>query len=1028
MKQRKRLLLALAFWMTASAMSFAQLDLEVTVHCSEPGTLFVKIMEKIEELGELSDISELTVTGKLNRDDCNVINNQIKNLVLIDLGGVTCEGEFNLNLNGRSRLTTAVLPPNLTTLTDGCFEYCTSLESITLPDGITTLSHRAFRGCSKLNSIHLPASLTTIKTEVFDGCAFTSFTLPPGVKIDGKNAFSGNSKLESFTFSDGIDGTEMGTYTFNECRQLHHIRLPEGVTEIPDGFLKNTDVADFEIPQTVRKIGYQAFFEVNSPKRIVIPDSVTSIGSQCFYLSHIEEVVWPKGCTTMNSDMFRYCYDLHSVTLPETLDSLSGYGHFLNCVSLKSIHLPEGIRTLKGGALGGCSNLEEVNIPKACTYIEGSFQDCRKLTHIDIPDAVTFIGNSSFSGCPLEYEELKLPSKLRVIGDNAFAGGKYKKVVVPEGCINIGHNAFYSGTLTTLDLPSTLLVITGPLPGTTYNSVLETVTMRSLIPPYVRKSDMFTGSDNGRPTLRVPAVSLAMYQADNRFSGADTIVAISGYTPATNVLNIVGDVTLTADCGLNGVGKYDVNFFQQQLNRSMMNGNFDSDHPRLTIEKGATLHAGTITMTCDRHDNHYGTYTWDAFINRGTCTADRIDLRWRMKDMDYYCPSFDTRMSDIIPEREGTPLIFYRYDTNARAVGNFGGTWVRLASDDMLRAGQGYLIRTQPMIAWWDDYYSRWEYNYLYTHHISHPGGKDFFTTAADVALPMTHAAGEFEHNKNWNLVGQPYPAFFDIRGIDYDGPVLLPTGSRWKAVSPLDDEVVLEPMMAFFVQVPDGVSSITLQADRRQLGPKFVKDATVNSPMNLRRADKNSQRVVFDVTLQRQSEEEEEPASTRFVINPEATTRYDIGRDAPAMSSDSCALLYSWQNDGGVAYAINERPLGDGIIRLGLQIVEAGTYTLSMNVRGAAFPASEDVWLIDNETGTRTVISQDAYTFTISEPTTLTQRFVIAISDAEPTAIEDCVTAVPKPMEGIFNLSGQRISEPRKGLYISNGRIVMKK
>jgi len=30
--------------------------------------------------------------------------------------------------------------------------------------------------------------------------------------------------------------------------------------------------------------------------------------------------------------------------------------------------------------------------------------------------------------------------------------------------------------------------------------------------------------------------------------------------------------------------------------------------------------------------------------------------------------------------------------------------------------------------------------------------------------------------------------------------------------------------------------------------------------------------------------------------------------------------------------------------------------------------------------------------------------------------------------MEGLFNLSGQRISEPRKGFYISNGRIVMKK
>ena len=183
-----------------------------------------------------------------------------------------------------------------------------------------------------------------------------------------------------------------------------------------------------------------------------------------------------------------------------------------------------------------------------------------------------------------------------------------------------------------------------------------------------------------------------------------------------------------------------------------------------------------------------------------------------------------------------------------------------------------------------------------------------------------------------------------------------------------------------------------------------------------------------------RQSEPgDEEPACTRFVINPEATSRYDIGRDAPAMSSDSCTLLYTWQSGGGVAYAINERPLADGIVRLGMQLAEAGTYTLALRVRGEAFPASEPVWLIDNEEHTRTLLNssdetEGGYTFTVTEPATLSSRFVIAFGDAEPTVIDDCAPDVPQPMEGLFNLNGQRIGEPRKGLYISNGRIVMMK
>lgn len=1040
-------------------LAFAQLNLQVTVHCEEAGTLFVKIQEQIEELGELKDISELTVTGQLNQDDYNVICNQLTNLTTVDLGGATnVADESKLRMQFRNaKLVTAKLPHNLTVLKSRCFYKLSNLESVSLPDVMTTFESEVFTDCSKLTSIQLPPHLTTIKGGAFAGTPFTAFTLPPGVKLDGSSVFAGCGSLESFTFSDGIDGKDMGTYTFDRCYKLKSLRLPQGITEIPDGFLKNTAVENFEIPSTVQRIGYQALYEISKPARIVIPEGVTYIGSQCFYLAKgIEELVWPSTCTTMNSDMFRYCSNLKSITLPETLDSLSGYNHFMGCTSLVSIHMPEGIRTLSGGTFSGCYKLEEVNIPAACTHIEGtSFYDCNKLSHVDIPDAVNYIGNMAFFRCPLQDEELKLPSHLKVLGTEVFAGGQYSKVTVPEGCLSIGHNAFNTKTLKTLDLPSTLLVIEGPLPGTTYSSTLESVTMHALVPPYVRKSDLLTASDKGRATLYVPAASLPLYQADSRYAnGAASIEAIGGYAPTTGTINIVGNVTLTADCGL-GNGKYDLNFFQQQLNRAMIGNNYDSDHPRLTIEEGATLHTATITMTCDRHDNKYSsTYNWDVLINRGTCTADNIDLRWRMKDLDYYCPPFDTRMSDVKFEVEGTPLAIYRYDAAARAVGNFDGTWVRLTSSDMLKAGQGYLVRTQPMISWWDDYYHRWEYNYGYMHHRTHSGGKEYFTTANDIVLPMTHAAGEFEHNKNWNLVGQPYPAYFDIRGIDYDGPILLPTGNssrRWQAFSPLDDEQVLEPMQAFFVQVPDGVNSLTLLADRRQTGLKFVKGETANSRLALRRADKNSQRWVFNLELSGATgatEPSENPAApvvseapvasarTRFVINPEATMRYDIGRDAPAMGADSCLMLYTYQ--GGVAYAINERPLDDGIIRLGMQIPEPGTYTLTLTPKpGTVLSGStvETIWLIDNETGTRTQLfpQEAAKGVTIEVPSgaaegAFASRFVIAIGNAEPTAIDEAEVAVPQRIDGMFNLAGQRIGQPRKGLYVKDGRIVFNK
>jgi hypothetical protein len=1068
MERLKRQMLTLVALLLTTVAQAEFKNLKVTVTVEEAGALFVAIQGQIEEIGELTDVGELTVNGPLNIEDYNVINNQLTNLKTIDLSGQT-NAEEELHLHSASVKTIILpsamkripeyafqdcrglesidLPQTVTEIGAYIFERCSALKRVGLPDLVTEIPVNAFLGCTSLTQVSIPSKLKVIRDAAFQGTRLKSFTLPEGVSLNGEGIFASCDSLEEFTFPDGLkDASQVGSVTFEYCYELKKVRLPNDLEEIPVKFFKNTALESIELPATLTKIGEAAFAGVSSPLHIVIPDKVTEIGIAAFSGSSVEEVVWPSGCTTIPGDAFRCCYNLKKITIPETVNLMEDGFNFSECSSLTSIHLPDAITSISYGAFGGCINLAEANIPAACTYINSwAFNNCN-LSQVNLPDAVTYIGQNAFSSNQIR--ELRLPSQVKNIGPSAFSGNKYKSVTVPEGCISIGHNAFGSDSLKTADFPSTLQYMENlPLGFRWYDdNKMESITIRALVPPTIAGALLSPGNEwssgeNGIVTLYVPAASVDLYSKNNKYIAKD-IVAITGQQPDNNLLVISDRVTITPACGLH-TKKYDVSFFHNERNYEQLGymGSDYYDHPRLMILSGAEMNIGTLTMTCDRREHHDRTdYSWDSFINRGTCTADKIDLRWFLRNMDYYCPPFDIRYIDIQPEREGAPFAFYRYDPTARAVGNFDKTWVKVQPNEILKAGIGYLFRGEEMIVdernWQGSHYTEW----VAQHHVSYQGGNNYFITNDDVTLPMTHAAGEFEHNKNWNLVGQPYPAFLDIRGIDYDGPILLPKGSgswedRWLAYSPLDDEMVLEPMQAFFVQVPDGTDAITLKAVYRQFSSiSYYSSSTNNSRQVIRRADKNSKRMVYNVSLSRCSEGSDslEPARTRFVINPEATLRYDIDRDAPAMASEGTTLLYS-QADG-VAYAINERPLDNGLVRLGMQIAEPGSYTISLSTKqGTMLNSTSEVWLIDNAEHTRTLLLNtdgtpaEPYTFTAAEQGIIGNRFVIAIGDADPTAITDVKEAKPQNAGGLFNLAGQRISNPRHGLYIENGKKIIK-
>ncbi len=148
-------------------------------------------------------------------------------------------------------------------------------------------------------------------------------------------------------------------------------------------------------------------------------------------------------------------------------------------------------------------------------------------------------------------------------------------------------------------------------------------------------------------------------------------------------------------------------------------------------------------------------------------------------------------------------------------------------------------------------------------------------------------------------------------------------------------------------------------------------------------------------------------------------------------MSSEGEKAAQLYTLCGGVAYAINERPVGDGVIPLGIDLPKDGTYALSFSLkkRADAASTSEDLYLIDNDENTRTLISDgEPYTFTANAGSS-TSRFVLAFGEANPTSVDNEEWSMVNGQWSsslTYDLQGRPVSKLTGGVYIQNGRKVV--
>ncbi len=240
------------------------------------------------------------------------------------------------------------------------------------------------------------------------------------------------------------------------------------------------------IPDSVTTIGDRAFSECCSLSSVVIPDSVTAIGQEAFsYCKSLSSVVIPDSVTTIGDGAFAGCSSLSCVTLPKSLNKIdsnpfaglkimitnqspcfevyegnlydSGRKRLIAfCSGTSDFVIPASVTTIGEHAFYGCSSLSSVVIPDSVTAIgDCAFWECSSLYSVVIPDSVTAIGRRAFWECS-SLSSVVIPDSVTAIGDGAFYGcSSLCSVEIPAGVTSIGNIAFKGcSSLRSVEIPT----------------------------------------------------------------------------------------------------------------------------------------------------------------------------------------------------------------------------------------------------------------------------------------------------------------------------------------------------------------------------------------------------------------------------------------------------------------------------------------------------------------------------------------------------------------------------------------------
>lgn len=901
------------------------------------------------------------------------------------------------------------LPATLQSIGDKAFSYYRNLTYLEIPASVTNIGNNIFYYANNLNSIKLSSTTPPVCAGNLGGSYYKKIYIPDGCYHDYRLAAGWSSCVIipetpiAVTVNLSTAG-DLGRLVLEEAgylQEVNKLTVTGEMNAVDWASLNNmTNLIELDLSGVLNtEIPSAQFYERWAVEKVVLPSKLTGIGEYAFCASGIKEILFPETLNFIGLSAFQNCFSLTEVSIPNSITSMDD-GIFSYCQNLVKANIPEELSVLPSETFYNC-DLREITIPSSLKTIEYNAFRGNNSLRVKFSEGLEVIESYAFEDCDA-LDTLELPSTLSSIQSCAFRNCKGLKMVT---------------------LPSSLRECTNnPFAGC---ENLKEIYANAVIPAVTNGSCPLSGVDLTDVVLYVPAWSLQAYQLASGWSSFLTVEA-TDYMPQDIVVSrdftfALGEVS--ADYRPN----IEMLWTNYEITDSYGYASFERGN--LTITSRGKLAVNNFSMYLSpfakfyADENIYHGYYGDPFntaynptslLVNGEMRAENVTLnmmayrnRWQ-----FICFPFDVNMSDIVPVDSTTQWVIREYSGYNRANNKLDSTWVNLKADDMLQAGKGYILHC---------YNGNSNVVDFTVTPVKESVNRQAIFTATDRTVALEENIGEFEHNRSWNLIGNPYPSFYDSRFLDFDAPITVwnSYNNSYMAFSPVDDSYILNPGEAFFVQRPVDQEGITFAAAGRQTH-RYAR-ILEESEAKPRRIMSTTPRTVYNITLS----SGEKTDRTRVVFNEQATTGYELNRDASKFMSDDAAMPQIYTVNGNVRYAINERPKGSAVVELGLHIGSNGTHTIALanDVQGT-------VVVEDRLTGTFTTITTtEGYNFE-AEAGDIEGRFFLHFGmSGDVTGINDINAADTNAAAPAYNTAGQRVNaDAYKGIVIKNGRKAVKK
>ena len=331
-----------------------------------------------------------------------------------------------------------VFPESISSIDSG-FMNCTKLVKVTITSSETSIGDGAFSGCTSLETIEIPETVESMKISSFTDTKWLENNL-----VDGKYLIVNNIMYDAQDWDDDVV-------------------IPDGVKEIRIDFLNSSkSIHSISFPASVEKIHvwkpsilYEIFVSSNNKNYSSYDGCLYSKDKKTLYWCPTlkEKVsVYPE-TTQIAYNAFSYCDKLESIDIKKTTHLEEGT--FFGCSELTTITVPDNFEGMQGIVFYGCNKFTTIKLSgnsgkdiiyKGCLYNK----DKTKLimvpvakTDFQIEESVVEIGCGA-AAFNMTQDIVTIPKSVNTIRGLAFVGSKINLRFIYERPENVEKTSFSS--------------------------------------------------------------------------------------------------------------------------------------------------------------------------------------------------------------------------------------------------------------------------------------------------------------------------------------------------------------------------------------------------------------------------------------------------------------------------------------------------------------------------------------------------------------------------------------------------------